>query len=128
MPEGRPGGRPRTWGSAPPTKHLLLAALSFTVVAAILLSSFFTHPRGIVDSVLAYGTYFARGVGVNTVHVHPWYFYVACLRCEAAIAVLAVIGLTKPFTPVGILLQAVPGAWLPSGFAGKGLPDPSQWK
>ena len=96
---GRPGGRPRTWGSAPPTKHLLLAALSFTVVAAILLSSFFTHPRGIVDSVLAYGTYFARGVGVNTVHVHPWYFYFACLRGEAAIAVLAGAGLMASTAP-----------------------------
>jgi uncharacterized protein (TIGR03663 family) len=99
MPEGRPGGRPRTWRSAPPTKHLLLAALSFTVVAAILLSSFFTHPRGIVDSVLAYGTYFARGVGVHTVHVHPWYFYFVCLRGEAIIAVLAVAGLMASAAP-----------------------------
>jgi uncharacterized protein (TIGR03663 family) len=104
-PPGRPAdagrGRPaRTWGSAPPTaKHAILAAVSFIVVAAILLSSFFTHPRGIVDSVLAYGTYFARGVGVNTVHVHPWYFYFACLRGEAAIALLAVIGLMASATP-----------------------------
>jgi len=98
-PEGRPGGRPRTWGSAPPTKHLLSAAASFAGVAMLLLSSFFTHPRGIVDSVLAYGTYFARGVGVNTVHVHPWYFYFACLRCEAIIAVLAGVGLMASAAP-----------------------------
>jgi len=97
--EGRPGGRPRTRGSPPPTKHLLLAAGSFALVAAILLSSFFTHPRGIVDSVLAYGTYFARGVGVKTAHVHPWYFYFACLRGEVAIAVLAVTGLMASAAP-----------------------------
>jgi len=90
----------RTGGSAPPhAKHLLSAALSFAVVAAILLSSFFTHPRGIVDSVLAYGTYFARGVGVHTVHVHPWYFYFACLRGEAIVALLAGAGLMASTAP-----------------------------
>ena len=68
-------------------------------MAAILLSSFFTHPRGIVDSVLAYGTYFARGMGVKTAHVHPWYFYFTCLRSEVAIAVLAVAGLAAAAVP-----------------------------
>ena len=28
----------------------------------------------------------------------------------------------------GILLQAVPGAWLPSGLAGSGFPALSHWK
>jgi uncharacterized protein (TIGR03663 family) len=82
-----------------PRKHLAFAGLAFAVVAMLLLSSFLTHPRGIVDSVLAYGTYFARGVGVNTVHVHPWYFYFACLRGEAIIAVLAVAGLAVSTAP-----------------------------
>ena len=98
---GRPvAQRAPPWGSAPPTaRHVLLAALSFVLVVAILLSSFLTHPRGIVDSVLAYRTYFARGVGVNTVHVHPWYFYFACLRGEAPIFVLAVVGAIASSTP-----------------------------
>ena len=82
-----------------PRRHLASGGLAFTVVAAILLSSFFTHPRGIVDSVLAYGTYFSRGVGVHTVHVHPWYFYFGCLGCEASIAVLAGVGMMASAAP-----------------------------
>jgi uncharacterized protein (TIGR03663 family) len=82
-----------------PRKHLAFAGLAFAGVAMLLLSSFFTHPRGIVDSVLAYGTYLARGVGVNTVHVHPWYFYFACLRGEVIIGVLAVAGLMASTAP-----------------------------
>jgi hypothetical protein len=73
--------------------------LAFAAVAVAMLSSFGTHPRGVVDSVLAYGTYFARGAGVNTVHVHPWYFYFSCLRGEALIAVMAVAGLVASNVP-----------------------------
>jgi hypothetical protein len=40
-------------------------------LAALLLIFFLTHPRGIVDSVLAYRTYFARGAGVNTATCIP---------------------------------------------------------
>jgi uncharacterized protein (TIGR03663 family) len=78
--------------------HVLIAAAAFAAVATILLSSFFTHPRGIVDSVLAYRTYFARGAGVNTAHVHPWYFYFQLLLyfrgfSEAFLVALALVGL-----------------------------------
>ena len=83
---------------APPAKHTVLAAIAAIAVAMILLSSFFTHPRGIVDSVLAYRTYFGRGAGENTAHVHPWYFYFQLLLnfhgfSEAFIAALALVGL-----------------------------------
>jgi uncharacterized protein (TIGR03663 family) len=83
---------------APPAKHTALAVIAAMAVAMLLLSSFFTHPRGIVDSVLAYRTYFARGAGVNTAHVHPWYFYFHLLLyfhgfSEALIAALALVGL-----------------------------------
>ncbi len=99
LEEGRPGGRPRTRGSAP-LQHVIIAAFAFLAVAMVFLSSFLTHPRGIVDSVLAYGTYFARGVGVHTAHVHPWYFYFACLRGEALIGALALVGLLAYRTAV----------------------------
>jgi predicted membrane-bound mannosyltransferase len=74
-------------------RHLVFAALAFLAVA------FLAHPRGIVDSVLAYRTYFARGAGINTVHVHPWYFYFQCLRSELVIAVLALAGLFASNAP-----------------------------
>jgi len=80
-----------------------VAVAAAVVVALLLMSSFLTHPRGIVDSVLAFGAYFARGSGVNTVHVHPWHFYFGRLLyfhyagapvwSEALIAALAAVGL-----------------------------------
>jgi uncharacterized protein (TIGR03663 family) len=91
----------------PPIKHIAIAAIGFLVVGALFLSSFLTHPRGIVDSVLAYGTYFARGAGVNTAHVHPWYFYFVCLRGEALVAVFALIGLAASNTPRFLKLYTV---------------------
>ena len=77
----------------PSARHLTLAALAFLAVAAAFFSS------SIVDSILAYGTYFARGMGVNTVHVHPWYYYFECLRGEALIGALAIAGLLAPGAP-----------------------------
>lgn len=80
-------------------RHALLAAGAFAIVVTVFLSSFLTHPRGVLDSIVAYRTYFARGAGVNTVHVHPWYFYFECLRSEAFIAVLAIVGLLASGAP-----------------------------
>ena len=92
-----PTGRPRTWGSASPAHRL--GGYRLCRDSGAFLFVVFTHPRGIVDSFLAYGTYFVRGAGVNTAHVHPWYFYFVCLRGEALIAVFALLGLAAPTTP-----------------------------
>jgi uncharacterized protein (TIGR03663 family) len=54
---------------------LAVAFAAFLFVAILLYSSFFTHPKGPIESVLAYKTYFGRGVGQNTDHIHPWTFY-----------------------------------------------------
>jgi 4-amino-4-deoxy-L-arabinose transferase-like glycosyltransferase len=74
-------------------RHLIFATIAFLAIAVL------ANPRGIVDSVLAYRTYFARGAGVNTVHVHPWYFYFQCLRAEVLIALLALVGLFASNAP-----------------------------
>ena len=65
---------------------------AFLLIAALLMSSLLTHPRGLVDSLVAYRTYFARGAGVATPHVHPWYFYFHA-SSEVFIAVLAAVGI-----------------------------------
>jgi uncharacterized protein (TIGR03663 family) len=85
-------------GATPaPLRHVSLAMATALIVALVLMTSFVTHPRGIVDSVVAYGTYFHRGAGHDTVHVHPWYFYFSLLFysrfSEAFLGVLALIGL-----------------------------------
>jgi uncharacterized protein (TIGR03663 family) len=92
--------------------HIALAAFAAIVVAALLMSSFLTHPRGIADSVLAYRTYFARGSGLHTYHAHPWHFYFdrllyfhfsgAPVWSEALIAALALPGLYAAVRKPGV--------------------------
>jgi len=87
--------------------HLVLAAGAALLVSALFYSSFFTHPRGILDSYLTYGTYFGRAGGEQSVHVHPWYYYLRMLLfwkyadgpvwTEALILVLAVVGVGTLF-------------------------------
>ena len=88
--------------SFPPAGHIVIAVAVAIAIGLIFLSSFGGHPRGIIDSVLAYRTYFARGTGHNTFHVHPWYYYFQLLLyfrvaggpvwSEAFIAILAIAG------------------------------------
>src|ERR1017187_4968225 len=96
-------------------RHLAIALGAAILVAVLLMSTFFTHPRGVIDSVLAYRTYIERGSGINTFHVHPWPYYLNLLLfyhvkggpvwSEALIAVLALLGLWATFCKAG-----VPGA------------------
>ncbi|MHB8974856.1 MAG: hypothetical protein ACYC4N_30880, partial [Pirellulaceae bacterium] len=55
-------------------RHLTLGAVLAVLVAATLLSSFFTHPRGAIDGVLTYVPCLSRAGG-ESVHSNPWYFY-----------------------------------------------------
>ncbi len=55
--------------------HVVLGYAVAVGVSALFYSSFGRHPQGVLDSYLTYATYFGRGAGENTVHVHPWYYY-----------------------------------------------------
>lgn len=50
----------------------LLAALA---VSVLFYSSFFTNPRGVIDSLLTYKIYLTRGTGGHQAHLYPWYYY-----------------------------------------------------
>jgi hypothetical protein len=88
------------------TVHLAAASLTALAVAGLFLSSFFSHPQGIADSVAAFTTYATRASGASW-HVHPWHYYFGLLLfaggnggptwTEAAIAGLALIGLAGAF-------------------------------
>ena len=89
-----------------------LAFLAAGVVASVLFySSFFSNPRGILDSVLTYTTYFDRA-GNNSLHIHPWYYYIKMLLysrffdgpiwSEALIVLLAVVGFAAALTKKGL--------------------------
>ncbi|MFQ5825290.1 MAG: flippase activity-associated protein Agl23 [bacterium] len=81
--------------------HGITAVATAILVSALLYSSFLTNPGGILDSVLAYKTYFTRA-GHNDFHIHPWFYYLKVLIfskygggpvwSEAFIIILAGIG------------------------------------
>jgi len=82
--------------------HGTVALLLAVAVSGILLSSFLTNPRGLLDGILTYLPWLHRAGGASP-HVHPWYFYVHRLGwwrleggrpwSEALIGVLGAIGL-----------------------------------
>jgi len=78
----RPGG-----GRPMRARHLVAAAVVALAVSGLLFSSFLTNPRGPVDAVAAYGTYFFRA-GEEGRHEHPWYYYWRILLTGEAAAKL----------------------------------------
>ena len=98
--------------------HIIVAVAAAVTVSALFYSSFFTNPRGIIDSLLAYKIYFSRA-GANQLHIHRWYYYIKMLLfyqylngpvfSEAVIVLLAVVGFAaaiknKIFSGVNIIL------------------------
>lgn len=66
---------PRPW------LHGAVACVAALLISVVLFSSFFTHWRGPLDSVLTYGHYLARAEGEGTAGIHdkPWYHYLHLL-------------------------------------------------
>ena len=87
--------------------HALAGVVAAVVVAVIFYSSFFSNPRGVIDSILAYKVYFGRA-GQSSIHNHPWYYYLKLLLyhkyasgpvfTEAFIILLAVVGFVVAIT------------------------------
>jgi len=83
--------------------HILIFLTTACVISALFYSSFFTNPRGIIDSFAAYKNYFQRA-GQNSWHIHPWFYYFKLLIGskhaarpfwnELLIVILSGIGLT----------------------------------
>ncbi|MFC1543202.1 flippase activity-associated protein Agl23 [Candidatus Neomarinimicrobiota bacterium] len=81
--------------------HCAAIAAAAVVVSVLFFSSFFTNPRGIIDSLIPWGNYFNRAA-YNEWHIHPWYYYLEMLIftrytggpiwSEALLVVLAAIG------------------------------------
>jgi uncharacterized protein (TIGR03663 family) len=81
--------------------HLIAAIGTAVIVSALLYSSFFTRPTGILDSIRAYAPYFTRA-SESQLHIHPWYYYLKTLLyfrvatgpvwSEALIVLLAGVG------------------------------------
>lgn len=81
--------------------HVIAGLMVAAAVSALFYSSFFSSPKGVLDSFRTYATYFSRA-GHNNVHIHPWHYYLKMLLyfrygagpawSEALIIILAVAG------------------------------------
>jgi uncharacterized protein (TIGR03663 family) len=81
--------------------HIVAGILVAAVLSTLFYSSFFTNPRGVIDSVFAYKNYFHQA-GECKFHIHPWYYYLKMLIyskydtgpawTEAIIVILAAVG------------------------------------
>ena len=60
-------------------QHGLVMVAVAVAVSAMIFSSFFTHPMGIIHSYTAYLNYLPQGIGVDTDHVQPFMFYLKIL-------------------------------------------------
>ncbi len=86
--------------------HVLTLSLIFVFTSGLFYSSFFTNPTGILDSMLTYKSYVARGAE-SGIHFHPWYYYLKMLLfskygngpvwSEAFVLILAIWGLVTIF-------------------------------
>ncbi len=91
--------------------HFLAFLAAGVVASALFYSSFLSNPRGILDSIRTYTTYFDRA-GNNTLHIHPWYYYIRMLLysrffdgprwTEALIVLLALVGFAAAVIKKGI--------------------------
>jgi uncharacterized protein (TIGR03663 family) len=92
--------------------HVLLGLAVAVGVSALFYSSFGRNPKGVLDSYLTYVTYLGRGAGENTVHVHPWYYYLQMIIftryfdgpiwTEGWILVLALVGVAAAVKSHGL--------------------------
>ena len=96
----------RLWGVERRAIYLVLLASGVAVlVAGVFYSSLLAHPRGPLDSLLAFRHYFDRsgGDGSAALHQQPWYYYLKMLGytkdapgpwwSEGLILALAAVGL-----------------------------------
>lgn len=94
----------------PPASHLIVFLGTGVLVSLLLYSSFLQNPKGILDSVLAFRTYFERSAEAGF-HSHPWYYYLKMLAfsrygagpvwSEALVLVLAAAGSIASFRTYG---------------------------
>ncbi len=91
--------------------HFVAFLAAGGIASALFYSSFLSNPRGILDSIRTYTTYFDRAGG-NSLHIHPWYYYIRMLLysrffdgprwTEALIVLLAFVGFIAALTKKGL--------------------------
>ncbi len=65
-------------------KQLPLLLLAAGVLSVVFFSSFFTHGRGPIDSVMTYANYLGKGTEGATGHEKPWDYFFKLLAWNRA--------------------------------------------
>ncbi len=86
--------------------HIVAALCAGLLVAVALFSSFFTNPAGPKDALRAFAIWLPHA-GANSLHIHPWYFYLHRLLyfhpargpvwTEVLILFLGIVGMRSGF-------------------------------
>lgn len=92
--------------------HVIAGLVVAVAVSALFYSSFFSNPKGVLDSFGTYATYFSRA-GHNSLHIHPWHYYLKMLLyfrygagpawSEAFILILAFAGFVVALSKKSLL-------------------------
>ncbi len=64
-------------------RHVTVALVAAALTHTLFFTSFFTNPGGVLDSVLAYHVYLARGLG-DSLHRHPPLYYLELILFHRA--------------------------------------------
>ncbi len=91
--------------------HIIAGIGTAILVSALFHSSFFTNPKGIIDSFSFLSPYLSKAGG-NELHIHPWYYYLKMLIfsrygtgpiwSEGFILLLALTGIILAISKKGI--------------------------
>lgn len=94
--------------------HLAAGLCSAITTSVLFYSSFGSNWHGVIDSIATYAVWLQRAGG-QTVHIHPWYYYLDLLTWleffepvtwnEDVIVALSVLGVWLVFTRLGIVVK-----------------------
>ena len=84
------------------TVHAAVAVATAVAVAGLFYSSFFRDPAGVLESVLAFGTYVERGLEPAR-HAHAWDFYLRMLAWSPSGGIIWSEGLVLTLALAGIV-------------------------
>ncbi|MDO8836936.1 MAG: TIGR03663 family protein [Vicinamibacterales bacterium] len=89
-------------GLRPSAAHVAGAVAAAVAVAGLFYSSFFRDPAGVLESVLAFGTYVERGLEPAR-HAHAWDYYLRMLAWSPSGGVIWSEGLVLTLALAGIV-------------------------
>jgi len=87
-------------------KPLLIFFSTFITISTLFFTSFFSNPRGALDSILTFANYFGKA-GSNTEHIQPFYYYFSLVSfrivdevffSELPILMFFIFGLARAFS------------------------------